>query len=106
MKKGFHYCSAKPRVVEWKSEVIFGAGSRSVLNCVSYANPPAKVTWFRVNDKNQSTYLISQMGASLYYVCNPKVEDSGLYICTAENELGKDEKMVRLIVKGSCKNLI
>lgn len=32
---------------------------------------------------------------------NVTIADSGLYICTARNEVGTDVKVIRLIVKGN-----
>ncbi|XP_065684796.1 fibroblast growth factor receptor 3 isoform X1 [Hydra vulgaris] len=83
---------AKPAIL--KSEVVFMAPSSLQLTCVSLANPPANVTWYKLNQKNQTFYLSSQMVTIQYTIENVDSRNSDSYMCTAANELGKIENIV------------
>ena len=76
------------------------ATTSSELKCVSQANPPANVTWFKWN-ANKTQYLSSQMGTNQYFISNVNSRDSGTYKCTAINKLGSSESIVRVTVKDS-----
>ena len=61
-----------------------GVGS-VLLTCNSQANPPATVTWQKAGDKDSR-----QDTAELHM--NPiRREQAGLYICQAENSVGRSE---------------
>ena len=67
------------------SEVLEDGVGSTILTCNSHANPPATVSWHKVGDKEsmQDTAIIKM---------NPiKREQAGVYICQAENSVGKSE---------------
>ncbi|XP_062389720.1 B-cell receptor CD22-like [Sardina pilchardus] len=65
-------------------------GSSVTLTCSSDANPPAHYTWYKMlNDRS------SQAGLSQNHsFTNINSEQSGLYYCVAENEIGNDTSSV------------
>ncbi len=70
------------------------------LTCSSDANPTAKYTWYKRNQKvlNKEQQLVFK---------SVQPSDSGGYYCTAENDLGKKtSKSVHVDLKCEYKQLI
>ncbi|XP_047994779.1 papilin-like isoform X3 [Leguminivora glycinivorella] len=86
---------------ETEHEVSSSEGGTATLRCLFHSNPPPKITWRKGEitiDGNQGRYRLTSDGAlqivSLYR------DDSGVYICVAENELGTSQQEIELRVDG------
>ncbi|XP_047994782.1 papilin-like isoform X6 [Leguminivora glycinivorella] len=84
---------------ETEHEVSSSEGGTATLRCLFHSNPPPKITWRKGEitiDGNQGRYRLTSDGAlqivSLYR------DDSGVYICVAENELGTSQQEIELRV--------
>ncbi|XP_061722019.1 papilin isoform X2 [Cydia pomonella] len=86
---------------ETEHEVSSSEGGTATLRCLFHSNPPPKITWRKGEitiDGTQGRYRLTSDGAlqivSLYR------DDSGVYICVAENELGTSQQEIELRVDG------
>ncbi|KPJ10062.1 Papilin, partial [Papilio machaon] len=80
-------------------EVSAAEGGKATLRCLFHGNPPPKITWSRgaiTIDGTSDRYRLLSDGAleivSLYR------NDSGVYICIADNGLGVARQEIRLLV--------
>ncbi|XP_013170735.1 PREDICTED: papilin isoform X4 [Papilio xuthus] len=80
-------------------EVSAAEGGKATLRCLFHGNPPPKITWSRGEitiDGTSDRYRLLSDGAleivSLYR------NDSGVYICIADNGLGVARQEIRLLV--------
>ncbi|XP_041640754.1 basement membrane-specific heparan sulfate proteoglycan core protein-like isoform X1 [Cheilinus undulatus] len=72
-------------------------GSSVTLTCSSDANPAAKYTWYRTNGDGDPQFFRPGPQLSLSSI---QPSDSGLYDCSAENELGRrTSELVSISVK-------
>lgn len=80
-------------------------GDATQLVCKVTGTPPIKITWF-VNDreiKDSSRHKMSFVeSTAVLRLTDVAVEDSGEYMCEAQNEAGSDHCGSILIVKGLC----
>lgn len=80
-------------------------GDTAELACKVTGTPPIKITWF-VNDreiKESSKHRMSFVESSaVLRLTDVATEDSGEYMCEAQNEAGSDHCTGVLIVKGLC----
>lgn len=80
-------------------------GDATQLVCKVTGTPPIKITWF-VNDreiKDSSRHKMSFVkSTAVLRLTDAAVEDSGEYMCEAQNEAGSDHCGSILIVKGLC----
>ncbi|XP_058266507.1 basement membrane-specific heparan sulfate proteoglycan core protein-like isoform X2 [Hemibagrus wyckioides] len=75
------------------------------LECQAAGEPRPSVTWHRL-DNNRRTILSSPLpmeSNALMQILVARPEDSGTYICTAQNSQGKSETRVEVIVEGGSK---
>ncbi|KPM04361.1 down syndrome cell adhesion molecule 4-like protein, partial [Sarcoptes scabiei] len=111
-----------PSIVERFDEIITQPGDSVSLRCVSQAAPLAQIEWtldgspipsstrYRFGDfviknyhqKSDQTLLISHLN-----ITNARIEDGGLYRCTARNLAGSvfHQARVNVVGKGSIKLL-
>lgn len=80
-------------------------GDATQLVCKVTGTPPIKIRWF-VNDreiKESSKHKMSFVeSTAVLKLTDVAVEDSGEYMCEAQNEAGSDHCGSILIVKGLC----
>jgi titin len=80
-------------------------GDATQLTCKVTGTPPIKITWF-VNDreiKESSKHKMSFVDSTaILRLTDVAIEDSGEYMCEAQNEAGSDHCTSIVIVKGLC----
>lgn len=80
-------------------------GDTTQLACKVTGTPPIKITWF-ANDreiKESSKHKMSFVeSTAVLRLTDVAIEDSGEYMCEAQNEAGSDHCSSILIVKGLC----
>ncbi|XP_050354055.1 papilin isoform X3 [Nymphalis io] len=86
-------------VEETQPELVASEGDKATLRCVFHGNPPPKITWRRgavTIESDMGRYRLLSDGAleivSLYR------NDSGVYICVADNGIGSATQEIRLEV--------
>ena len=67
--------------------------------CSGRGNPRPTVTWSKVNGSLVAGRMTSDKYGALKII-KSTFNDSGDYMCTAVNVLGRDEKTAKLIVEG------
>ncbi|XP_057313104.1 fibroblast growth factor receptor 2-like [Hydractinia symbiolongicarpus] len=88
---------AKPQIVNWKKTLIAG----TEVNCISRANPPAMVSWFRFDKHtNTSTFISSRKKVDILYLGNDVEDGSDMYMCTASSKLGNATEYVQILAGG------
>ncbi|KAF8789149.1 Down syndrome cell adhesion molecule-like [Argiope bruennichi] len=84
-------------------------GTNVSVACSAVGDPPMTIQWMRnksiLNVKNNSRYIIKEKSAKLqtqseFLVSNVSRNDTGIYTCTATNDIGEDEAVVKLVVQG------
>ncbi|ELU13463.1 hypothetical protein CAPTEDRAFT_228638 [Capitella teleta] len=99
-----------PAEVQPLSHWVAQERGQVVMTCEYLGNPEPKVTWLRVKDEREFiqgiqmfdariTVDMSQPGKSKLMIHELSKTDSGQYICTAENNVGTDEKVGTLTVE-------
>ncbi|XP_041970064.1 papilin-like isoform X2 [Aricia agestis] len=88
-----------PDVEGTEPEVTASEGGKAALRCLFHGNPPPKIAWRRGEitiDGSVDRYRVLSDGTleivSLYR------NDTGVYICIAENDLGRSVQEIRLEV--------
>lgn len=80
-------------------------GDSTQLGCKVTGTPPIKITWFandrEVKESNKHKMSFVESTAVLR-LTDVAIEDSGEYMCEAQNEAGSDHCGSILIVKGLC----
>uniref|UniRef100_A0A8D3BHY8 Ig-like domain-containing protein n=1 Tax=Scophthalmus maximus TaxID=52904 RepID=A0A8D3BHY8_SCOMX len=71
-------------------------GSSVTLTCSSDANPPADYTWNKKNERKEFHLHLEGTGFDFSSI---QSSDSGVYHCTAENELGRNSTDIIIAVK-------
>ena len=71
-------------------------GQNVEIECNSTGNPAPKLKWSRPVGVMRGTELQQASGRSKLVITKATLSDSGNYVCTAENEIGKDSKPVLL----------
>ncbi|XP_075221465.1 protein amalgam-like [Lycorma delicatula] len=90
-----------PEVSVGNSWVHAGVGSATNLSCTSMSYPPAKVTWYRettplpVSSARHSTAQVDG-SVHLLQLHNVQSNDFGIYLCVAENSIGKAKATIEL----------
>lgn len=92
-------------VEKLETSQLLKKGDATQLVCKVTGTPPIKITWF-VNDreiKESSKHKMSfAQSTAVLRLTDVAVEDSGEYMCEAQNEAGSDHCGSILIVKGVC----
>lgn len=70
-----------------------------LLDCDVSAYPKAVVTWEKVGGQLPTARFDQEANGTLL-ITQASSEDSGTYICSAANELGRDSKMFNVTVFG------
>ena len=69
--------------------------------CSACGNPKPTVTWKKVKGSLTNANIAKLGHGSRLDIIHSTFNDSGEYKCTAVNILGRDEKIVELIVEGN-----
>ncbi|XP_033985933.1 B-cell receptor CD22-like isoform X2 [Trematomus bernacchii] len=85
-----------PRLPSVSVSAEIKEGSSVTLTCSSDANPAANYTWYKVNGNQRLPPLTTEPQLVLSSI---QVSDSGQYLCTAENTLGKTSEVIPIDVK-------
>ncbi|XP_061859857.1 vascular cell adhesion protein 1 [Colius striatus] len=72
-------------------------GETVTMKCTSSGNPAPVISWKKRKATGESQKIFE---AATLTVRNIKSQDLGLYECEAYNQLGKEEKAVKLLVQG------
>ncbi|CAL1264643.1 unnamed protein product [Larinioides sclopetarius] len=84
-------------------------GRNISIACSAVGEPPIIIQWLRnttlINDINNPRYSIIETSAKLqthseFQASNASRNDTGIYTCTATNNIGADEAVIRLTVQG------
>ena len=68
--------------------------------CSASGNPRPAVSWSKVNGSLIKGHVVSDENSGKIEVIYSTFNDSGDYLCTAVNLLGRDEAVAKLIVGG------
>ena len=72
----------------------------ATVNCSVTGSPRPTVTWSKVNGSLVAGRLATDQNGRLE-ITKSTFNESGDYLCTAVNALGRDEKIAKLIVEGT-----
>ncbi|XP_047220229.1 basement membrane-specific heparan sulfate proteoglycan core protein-like [Girardinichthys multiradiatus] len=88
-----------PKVLIPAGPLRITTGDPVALECSATGRPHPTVTWTR---RGSTLHLITQEINNVHTIKWPSVrpEDSGVYVCQADNNVGKSEAEVELIVMG------
>jgi len=70
----------------------------SEITCSAYSNPPANLTWYKINPDNSTEYLASRMTSLTYVFGDLDKKYAGVYECVAISPLGNDSAIVSVRV--------
>ncbi|XP_022817707.1 papilin-like isoform X2 [Spodoptera litura] len=84
-------------------QVTASEGCKTVLRCLFYGNPPPKITW-RHGKLNivGSTGRYRLMSDGALEIVSLYRNDTGVYICVADNGLGVATQEIHLVVNATC----
>ncbi|XP_047189919.1 hemicentin-2 isoform X2 [Scophthalmus maximus] len=88
-------CAPEVPVVSSPSGEIM-EGSSVTLTCSSDAQPAANYTWYKKNEREEFQLLLE---GTRFVFSSIQSSDSGVYHCTAENELGRNSTDIIIAVK-------
>nr|AAS79436.1 vascular endothelial growth factor receptor [Podocoryna carnea] len=91
---------AKPKIFNSGKEWKVTLSGVVEVSCVAKANPPANVSWYRI-EKDARKPISWRMGADILYVGNSVEDTSSGYNCTASNELGNVTRYVQILAGDS-----
>lgn len=77
----------------------YEVGEPAILECYGTGDPVPSVHWMKRDDRLGLTLMDSydfEEGRAVYYLPKLRVEDSGTYVCRAENTAGFVEKSMVL----------
>ncbi|PVD21525.1 hypothetical protein C0Q70_17323 [Pomacea canaliculata] len=75
------------------SQIVASVGDRTVLPCVTTGNPLPTITWSfdrRPIDPRNSRYTVMEDGSLV--INSVQEDDTGSYVCSAVNEVGRDSQ--------------
>ncbi|XP_055376724.1 hemicentin-1-like [Condylostylus longicornis] len=92
-----------PRIINSDNYIQSQENDVIMLECKVHTDTPSKIIWLRNNKQIPST-TVTKDNFNNYYTSNlkleaVKVQDSGPYVCVAENENGIDRKHIQVAVK-------
>ncbi|KAG1677259.1 Down syndrome cell adhesion molecule-like protein Dscam2 [Nymphon striatum] len=97
--------SIPPKIIDISASISVSAGKTAILPCVSQSNPSPSYSWCLRNEDDSSCKEIdlskrkdwtSINEGSLLIVA--RKNDSGTYICSASNEMGKEDAVTKITV--------
>ena len=94
--------SAPNLTISPASQVTVNESNTAALFCSATGNPPAKLSWVRINGSLPSD-RIKVTSDGLLQIDDVRLDDAGKYKCIARNILGKDENAANLVVQSKLK---
>jgi len=94
--------SAPNLTISPASQVTVNESNTAALFCSATGNPPAKLSWIRINGSLPSD-RIKVTSDGLLQIDDVRLDDAGKYKCIARNILGKDENAANLVVQSKPK---
>lgn len=86
-----------PQVTVSPSSMTVTENQSATFLCSASGNPKPKVLWSKMN----GSQLVNRNGQqNKLFINKATYNDSGKYVCTARNILGKEEKIIELVVEG------
>ena len=92
--------TSAPTVAVSPTKLAVNEGGSASFQCSASGNPEPAVVWSKLN--SQSEISQSAVSGGRLRLRNVKRSDSGVYQCSAENILGKDQAVAQLEVNGKC----
>ena len=101
-----------PQIVLVPPNTRVNATDTVLLTCVVYGSLPLGISWSRegsglMNDPQRITIYKEQFEESgvtfiqsILQICSTQTDDSGIYSCTAENNIGNSTSTFELAVTG------
>eukprot|EP00112_Aurelia_sp_Birch-Aquarium-sp1_P014337 Seg3086.3 transcript_id=Seg3086.3/GoldUCD/mRNA.D3Y31 product=Ficolin-2 protein_id=Seg3086.3/GoldUCD/D3Y31 len=95
----------KPRIKFIGRKVLATVGLPVAITCNATGNPTPKLIWKKAFGLLRGEQALSKDGQSLQLKLNtPVIEDSGYYVCVAENHIGKTSQSVLIDVEVNDRN--
>eukprot|EP00112_Aurelia_sp_Birch-Aquarium-sp1_P006983 Seg1762.8 transcript_id=Seg1762.8/GoldUCD/mRNA.D3Y31 product=Techylectin-5B protein_id=Seg1762.8/GoldUCD/D3Y31 len=94
----------KPKIQMPARKVLATVGLPVHIPCNATGNPAPKITWKKAFGKLNGEQFLSKGGQTLQLKLNAAtVEDSGYYVCSAENLVGKASKSILIdVIERNC----
>lgn len=91
--------------MNWVATAFGDAGNMTKLNCDASGDETLNFTWFKNGQKisrnsNIRIELIPKLSKSTLTIVSTTGNDGGNYTCKVFNLFGKDEKIMRLEIRG------
>ena len=95
--------SVPPIIDEGPNTIRATVGNGAVLPCDSQGLPEPKTSWIKDSEIFPTTGLHHQMQrfGSMEFI-TVRLENAGIYECTASNEAGNASREIELKVQGTC----
>ena len=90
-----------PKMIVSPASLTVTENQNAIFYCSASGNPKPKISWRKLNG---SEWL--NINGSKLEIKNVTYKDSGWYVCKATNVLGRDKKVVKLLVEGEILKLI
>lgn len=100
------YISLPKAIISPKTQTVT-ENQTATFYCSASGNPRPTVSWSKVNGSLIKGHVVSDESSGRLEVIYSSHNDSGDYLCTAVNLLGRDEAVAKLIVEGrSARNFL
>ena len=101
-----HFSLVPARIVNWIPTGFEDAGDMIKLNCEASGDAILNFTWFKDGQKiSQNRIQDSSKSATSTLIFSPvTAKDGGNYLCKVFNSFGKDERAMKLTIRGKQNN--
>ena len=98
------YLLVPARVISINGGGVHIVENNVILNCIVEGDPVPSVTWKKVDIRNHSTTVyrrfVLENNNRTIVLNKTTTNDTGVYVCVAENRYGKDEKNTSITIAG------
>lgn len=95
--------SVPPSFFIFPKDIEIPSSSSRMLSCKGVGVPPPSISWTRKNGSSLPKISKVYANGSLF-LRDIKLEDNGIYVCTATNEAGTAHTEATIKVYGKCAN--